>query len=384
MKVEIESNYFLFISAYLLCMIDAILLGYSSFGSIPGTGILSKILRIGALGLVTVKVFGDGFYSLQDIILMFAVSAILFVAYLKSGYNHIFYFLIVFLGMKGIKAEKIVKIDFAVKAFLSFIVIICSVSGMIEHYVTYRTGEKILRYSLGFSHPNTLASIVFSLIIEEIYISHRKVNGFYVLTIWLIDIILYMITANRTVVFLLGMFPLLLLNGNERGKNKQNNKKSVSAVCCYPSALLFSFLAMKYTGKIKVFTRIDGWFSNRFYNARVLYDRYGIAVLGQKVKLISVKTARLLHSSVALLDIAYLRMLIQAGPVVLAIFGYMYCKSCSRAAEKNDKFLLHILFMFILYGFCESGFNNVFINFTVLLMVEVFYGNEWKEKEYAA
>ena len=214
MKIEIEGSQLLFTSAYILCLMDAILISYSSIGVLPGASRVSRCLCVGALLFVLIKLVSDDVYSLVYLFIMILLGALFLLAYIKSGYNHILYFLIDFLGMRNVQSKHILKVDFWLKIILSLLIISSSLSGVIENYLTHRTGESALRYSLGFNHPNTLASIVFSLIVEEAFLSDRKGNGFYTILIWLIDVVLYLITDNRTAVLLIAIFPILLLLQN--------------------------------------------------------------------------------------------------------------------------------------------------------------------------
>ena len=133
---------------------------------------------------------------------------------------------------------------------------------------------------------------------------------------------------------------------------------------------------MRNARKNIFFATCDRWFSNRFFNANVIYDRYGITLLGQEVNLVSVRTARMLHSSIALLDISYLRILIQAGLLVLLAIGALYCFALNKLVKTNNYLCLMVVLLFLLFGMYESGSNNVFINFSLIFIIEEFYKNE--------
>ena len=77
--------------------------------------------------------------------------------------------------------------DFSVRFALSVLIVSCSLLGIIENYITYRTGSTVLRYSMGFNHPNTFASIILSLILEEAWLNKRKANGFYIVAVWCVS-----------------------------------------------------------------------------------------------------------------------------------------------------------------------------------------------------
>ena len=62
-----------------------------------------------------------------------------------------------------------------------------------------------------------------------------------------------------------------------------------------------------------------------------------------------------------------MRILIQAGPMALLLLIALYTKIMHKAWTENDGLLSLILMMFILFGLCESGFNNPYLNFTLVL-----------------
>ena len=71
-------------------------------------------------------------------------------------------------------------------------------------------GSPQLRYSLGFNHPNTLASLVLSLVLEEAWLTRRRPGVAYTFLLLLGVVPLYLLTRNRTALGLIIVFPLLL------------------------------------------------------------------------------------------------------------------------------------------------------------------------------
>lgn len=376
-----DLDHVLFTSAYLLCLVDALIFGYSTFSAIPYAGALSLILRACAAGLVFIKLVLDRHYSLGLLMSLIAVGMLLLVVYVKSGYSHIFYLLIIFLGMRNVDEETIVSFDFWARVVICLFIISCGLTGIIENYITYRTNSSVLRYSIGFNHPNTVASLVLSLILEEAWINRRRATGFYVVVIWIIAAITYMITANRTAVLIMVVFPIALFGAKDH-LSKDNKKRcgGLAFASLFPFTAIFSYAAMTFCRSYGLFRIIDTALSNRFYNARVIFNSYGVPVLGQQVALVSVKAARLTNSSIALLDVAYLRLLIQAGPIVLVLVAILYGSVMNHAWKKENLLLVLILCVFIIFGLCESGFNNVFMNFTLLFAAKEMFNSEEQEE----
>lgn len=380
MKADLD--HVLFTSAYLLCLVDALIFGYSTFGSMPYAGTLSMLLRICAAVLILIKLILDRHYSLGLLLRLIVVGSVFLIAYIKSGYSHIFYLLISCLGIRNVDEKTVVSLDFWFRIVVCLMIVACALTGIIENYITYRTDSDVLRYSIGFNHPNTVASIVLSLILEEAWLNQRRGTGFYTVVIWIIAAITYLVTANRTAVLLMLVFPLALLFVKEEPAGKREKRHgSLAFSSLLPAAVFFSFAAMLLCRNAGLFRSIDAALSNRFYNAGVIYKAYGIPLLGQQVALVSVKTARLTNSSIALLDVAYLRLLIQAGPVILALVVILYASAMNRA-WKEQKNLLALFFAFyVAFGLCESGFNNVFMNFTLLMAAKELFVAEQETEE---
>lgn len=375
MKADLD--HVLFTSAYLLCLVDALIFGYSTFGNMPYAGTLSVLLRICAAVLILTKLILDRRYSLGLLLRLIAVGLVFLIVYIKSRYSHIFYLLIICLGIWNVDEKAVASLDFWFRMVMCLLIVVCALTGIIENYITYRTSSDVLRYSIGFNHPNTVASIVLSLILEEAWLNQRRGTGFYTVVIWIIAAITYLITANRTAVLIMLVFPLALLFIREGpAENREKRHGSPAFASLLPAAVIFSCLAMLLCRSSFLFRSIDAALSNRFYNAGMIYNAYGVPLLGQQVALVSVKTARLTKSSIALLDVAYLRLLIQAGPVILTLVVILYASAMNRAWKEQKNLLTLIFAFYVVFGLCESGFNNVFMNFTLLMAAKELFAAE--------
>lgn len=371
MRMKADLDHMLFFCAYFLCVIDGMLIGYSTFNEFPYTGTLSLMMRACAAVLILIKLIFDRHYDLFLLLRVMLIGFVLLITYVKSGYSHIFYLMIICLGMRYVDENKLIRADLLLRFTLALVIVGCSLVGIIENYITYRTGSTVLRYSMGFNHPNTFASIVLSLILEDVWINKRRANGFYIAVVWCVSAIIYVLTANRTAVLIMLAFPVVLFFTQIWKQSYAEHRKGGTAFSLlFLMIALFSFAAMKYCRSISLFTHFDRALSNRFYNASVIYNSYGIPLLGQPVTLVSVKTARLLKSSIALLDVAYLRILIQAGPVVLLLMAWLYGRTMFETWNLHDRAKCLILSIFIVFGLCESGFNNVIMNFTLFLIAK--------------
>ena len=364
----------LYLLAYLLCMADAILISYTTLNGTAAAHHVSVFLRYSSLLLMIGKLMWDGKQRLTSLLFTCAACLLIGAALFRSGYNHLFYLRVACLGVWNVDVKKVLWIDFAARLFLTLFIITGALLGAIENYITYRMGSPQLRYSLGFNHPNTLASLAMSLVLEQAWLTRRRPGVAYTFLLLLGVVPLYLLTRNRTAIVLTAAFPLLLPYAFRR---RPLRKVARIAWMLFPLLVIsFSITAMMLCQRSLLFREFDLLMGNRFWNSLKVYRQYGISLLGQRVQLLSVRLARVQHESPILLDVAYLRTLIQAGPVILLFYAALYISAFRKASLAQDRYSILVYMLFMLYGMFESGFNNVYMNFTLLITLRAWYGQE--------
>lgn len=373
MNKRLRFDDFTFFCIYLLGMIDSLCLSLSTISELPHINYIRIGFRLSALVFILLKLLFDRRYSAISFIWLAVSGVILLISFLLSKYNHVLYLLFAVLGVRSVNIHKLIRFDWLARIVLSGIVIGMALLGVTENFVTYRTGSTVLRYSLGFSHPNTLATVVLTLILEEAWLKKRRFTMAYMGVVLLLAAITYVITANRTAVALMLIFPFTLLWGCS--KRQVSTAQRVFFQLLYPFCAALSVYLMIYYNRSAVERVIDLALSSRFANANRVFGMYGFSLLGQPVQLVSVKIARLQQRSIAMLDVGYLRCLIQAGAGVFIVIWLMYTRLINRLCRNADRYTLVIVMLFYAYAFAESGFNNVYMNFTLLLAAQGVYAS---------
>ena len=374
-RLRIRASDGLYLLSYLLCMTDAILISYTTLNGTAAAHHVSVFLRFSSLIVMAGKLVWDGKQRLSTLLFTCAVCLLIGVSLYRSGYNHLFYLLVACLGVWNVDVKKALWIDFTARLFLTLFIISGALLGAIENYITYRMGSPQLRYSLGFNHPNTLASLAMSLVLEEAWLTRRRPGVPYTFVLLIGVIPLYLLTRNRTAIALTAAFPFLLPWAFRR---RPLRKTARIAWTLFPLLVIgFSITAMLLCQRVLLFREFDLLMSNRFWNSLKVYRQYGISLLGQRVQLLSVRLARVQHESPILLDVAYLRTLIQAGPIILLLYAALYISAFRKASLAQDRYSILVYMLFMLYGMFESGFNNVYMNFTLLIALRAWYAQEW-------
>ena len=374
-RLRIRASDGLYLLSYLLCMTDAILISYTTLNGTAAAHHVSVFLRFSSLIVMAGKLVWDGKQRLSTLLFTCAVCLLTGLSLYRSGYNHLFYLLVACLGVWNVDVKKALWIDFTARLFLTLFIISGALLGAIENYITYRMGSPQLRYSLGFNHPNTLASLAMSLVLEEAWLTRRRPGVPYTLVLLIGVIPLYLLTRNRTAIVLTVAFPFLLPWAFRR---RPLGRAARIFWTAFPLLVIgFSITAMLLCQRVLLFQEFDLLMSNRFWNSLKVYRQYGISLLGQRVQLLSVRLARVQHESPILLDVAYLRTLIQAGPIILLLYAALYISAFRKASLAQDRYSILVYMLFMLYGMFESGFNNVYMNFTLLIALRAWYAQEW-------
>ena len=379
MKNKLYLDDILFALIYLLGMTDTVLIGLSTLGALFHPDLLSMLLRTAATALLVVKLLLDRTYKLSTLVTMLGIGLVFLVSLVLSRYNHIFYFLLIFLGIRHVNIYRLMRVDFWAKIILYSVIVLAALTGVSENYIGSRSNG-IYRYSMGFSHPNALASLTLMLILSDAWLHKRRFSGLYVGIIWLIALAVYLITVNRTSVLLMILFPFFLIPG--ASSSGSLHARPVGKTMTWVSTLAFSMAAvfcvfiMFYCGNSMIARAIDTLLSKRFTNAFVVFRSYGIPLIGQRVELNSVRTAFLNNQALMLLDVAYLRMLIQGGILPVLLMAVMYTRLARRLCREGDRYTLMLMLIMIIYGISESIFNNVYINFVFIFAAKNLYADD--------
>lgn len=382
MRLKTSVGGMLFLSAYLMMLADGILIGFSTLGELRGCRQISLALRGMAAGFVVMKVFLDRRYLLSDILKMLALGAALLLAFYRSRYNHLFYVLLLMIGMRGVDARRLIRIDLWARIVMMAFVMLLALTHTIENYALWRPQTQSFRYSLGFSQPNTLAALAFGVVLEEAWLNDRNPSWLYAAFVWGLSATLYGVTGNRTAVILLAAFPLCLCWKKWRARRGVSRLTQCAGMAAYPILAAFSFIVMKGTEGVSWVSLLDGLFSARFANAARLYAQYGCSLFGQRVELTSLKMAQMFNVGLALLDVAYLRLMIEGGLLAFTVYMLLYMNGVRRSARRRSAVSILALCLFAVFGVMESGANNPCMNFTMILMAEALYchGDEQKSE----
>ena len=248
--------------------------------------------------------------------------------------------------------RQFIKVFFVSSIILYIITIVLGYLKILEPHNLYRVTEDEIkiRYSLGFTHPNS----VFLFFLPIAFISYYLCGEKFLCKIILFvsSFILYMASGCRTGFAIIIMLLFLNVIINERNKIKFKKILPYLFIVC---TAVSTFIAIKYGDDMNnIITRI---LSNRPYFWKKYADNGLLFTLvgNQEVE-------------EYFIDNFYILLLVKYGIIGYIVYMYLYFKSLK--IMQPDKKILIITFLFLIYGLFESNVIVGSIQFVFALQLK--------------
>jgi len=316
-------------------------------------------------------------YSLQNIIILAVVSALILVSINASGRLMFACAWLFIADAKNIRLNRVVKAAYISMLITLLVCFILFFFGITEETTYLRNG--IIRHSFGVGgHPNQLGLRLFQLIVCHVYLRWKRIHVFDFLFVALATGFTYIVTNSQTATISLVILMILILffKVTERYLPSLVDKVSalnffVSIFCCIGTISL----TVNGTGNNQILIAINQFLSARFSWAHLTYLEYGYSIFGQKNIYIT-QEERIAHNLTGRLwlDSAHGNLLIIYGIVtmVLVLGGYFMAYYKLRKIP----IMCIIFFLYSIYGVMEFGMVNLTHNVFLLAIAWVLYPNK--------
>ena len=380
-KNNIWKNEKLYYSIWALNLFLYLTLTQSELTYISGTSLVYKLIQLISIGIIFLK-----FIIVEDKkSKFFKYSIIIFILIcivtLKSRSTFWVTQFIFILGAKDTNFDKLLKVDIITKLVSLVVVILLLVFNIINNFTSTINGS--FKQGLGFIHPNILAVIFISILIEFLYIKYKSINYKDYIVLFIGTFIINYFTSARSSIY---AFILILLTSIIFKFIKSDIIKNVklikililnSAIILFLLSLILTYL---YYIKNPFVMKLNSILTGRIGFMKIFFEEYGISIFGKNVQYISTRTSLLTGEKNKILDNSYIKMFIQYGSASLAGFLYILRKSIDDAIENNKINILFIIMFFIIIGFVESHTLNIFYNLSLVYILTK-EGVKWNKNE---
>lgn len=329
-------------------------------GMVEGTKAFKICLLLAAAALVIKILITE--YGIGEWIFITLAGAMCAYSYIQTKNLSILLCFSVLLGMKNVNISRIFRVSVVLWGFLMvFTIIRCFIgvqTGPILVHEKMGMGP-IVRWSLGYTHPNVLhvTYAVFCAFILYVWtISGKRKGGIIAGLLFLGNIYIFMYSVSFTGFILTSGFLLvyLLLTSMK----KWNIFIRVLCNCVIPFAILFSVILPMINVHSRLFTFINDLLNTRLLASRVYLEAVPITLFGSEV----------IVGGFAL-DNSYLNALLYFG-IVPFVFLMILCFLTLDKYIKDKKGMeVAILVTFWAAGVAEPFlYNTAFKNITLLFM----------------
>lgn len=313
-------------------------------------------------------------YTKKELVVIGIITAIIIPFTIVSGYVKLMNVWIFVVASKKCSFEDTIRRAYHVLLIMIPIIVLSSRIGLIEDTVRYRNG--IVRYSLGFAHPNTLGMKIFQLLACHFYIRREKLNIWDYLFLMAAIVFTYTVPNSQTsyismMVLLLG----ILLNhfANKLGTSFSH----IYSACLIAMAALFNILSVMWSligiKDNSALATLDRFLSNRFSVCHRTFQIFGATLLGNPTLTTGTYTISG-QMETLFLDNAYMVLLLRYGIVAYILFSFVYGANLIRCRRSSQNMLLIILFCYALYGVMEEGLYLLNVNIFLLTFSGLLFG----------
>ena len=353
--------YMAFILRFMASFVFSSTLG-DVFGVIS-SGILD-FFNIIVVGLLLVKIIFFQSYRKKEIVVIAIISGLLLVSAINARQIDFLLSWLFIVAAKNIRFQKIAK----EVVCMTLIILPCmaglSMGGIIENVVFLRADMSV-RYSLGYSNPNTVGAMILQLCVAWGIYRNRKYGVKDIIATMMVAVIVNILIDCRSAMLLVVMFcGLVILFGRIIKRRRLVMYFCKSLLIIAPVFSIVSAVYFSFENKIlSIYNDLTSW---RGYYAYNYYKTYGFSIIGQNVEKLR-----------AYLDNAYVHGAIIYGVVPLCIYLLGLWILVKRTWEKEDLIVLISVAIYCLYGLAEARIFIITNNFLLILLSKVVY-----EKKY--
>lgn len=310
------------------------------------------IMRIACLVILSIQSLLNVKKGIQLLLLFIAVLISLFIFIITN--NHEFFFIISVLLMFSTSNLTILSLIRCVRnavLMAGVFIMVLALSGIITNIETIRQNSDIVRYSMGFTHPNVLGFIFLVITLLTLWIqweaTTKFINLFSILIIVFSIGIIIKLADSRTPILLLLILSIICVFLDKKIISIRK-LRIIYFLSLGSSVILTIYFSIFYHYGNSVHLYLSRLLSGRLDLLHSFFQRYGFSFFGQNVSMTSSNT-RAFFDSYYYLDSGYGRGLIEFGIFFTMIFLATCIVSVQLAYTMQNKGAIVYAIFVVLY-----------------------------------
>ena len=313
----------------------------------------STLLREAAVVALFLKILTTR-YNKKEFLCIGAMLLLAYVSYHYSGNTRALYSFLTICALKNVDLKKIFK---TALISLSFIVVLMAilallgVTGTVSVTENFGRGDQIstieTRYYMGYIHPNTWAQAVFTIFLLAVLNFYEKINWKGIVLLLLANYGLYRLAVSRTC-FLCGIAMVVLLIWAKYGRKLFDFIVIRIGIIAGITAIWSIIFTCKVNIQESLAWTIIDWkiFTGRLAQAQAYLENCGLSIFG-------VRVPDILPNGYVL-DMGYMRMLLENGVIIFALMFLMTICVLLYAFKQKRNDIVIVVICICLYGIYEN------------------------------
>lgn len=364
-EIAIESKWKMTLGEFFYCLYFVVLLIAKGIGLVEGQ-VLFSIAILLACGCFAVKMLLTK-YTVKEFVVVIVLGLLFLAAFLRSGEKGILFAGMTILGLKDVNVKKVFKMGFGIWCCTFFGIVLIHLFGISNDliFAHKKLGlGYILRYSLGFPHPNVLQISYVTWMAFFLYLWQPKSKKQWAVMglLFLGNCYFFLYSISYTGIILATVYLVGYSYFTLRKSFSKPEKILIQLVL--PACALFSIL-----GPVLIKGKLFDIF-NKILNTRFTLSNYFLT--NQPLSLFG--SALVEAPDHYGIDCSYVNCLLLYGILlfVLIMAGYFFLvRQCVQQERRRE---LAMLVGFFIAGISEPFlFNSSFKNLTLLFLGGYFY-----------
>lgn len=315
-----------------------------------------------------------------DFVKVIAIAIVGYLSVNTSGSSFLeaaFWFLA---AAKGINYDKCIKGLLCAQLACLAITLAFFVAGAVPDSTMLRGG--LVRHSLGYYHPNMLASSLLQIYLMWVYINRWGLKPLHSAVGFFLALLILLVTGSTTASSLCVVMSIIV--GLYTHRNDGHPKGIIEIIV---SASRYAIPLLCFVSFYSAFSGVSslpliGDLHGRIPQLHAYFSYYQIVPWGQEL-ITHTSDEYTWQLGLYTLDNSYANLLLGLGWVVFICFLWLYFKEIILSLNHNDYITLAILVLYGIWGFSETTLIRIAFNFTIILFGQIIW-NEYGPRGEAA
>ena len=300
-------------------------------------------------------------YSITEWVINATLLALGITVLARNGHLEVLLAVTIIVGIKGVYIKRAMKVSLIIWGPLFCATVIRALFGIRPGYISTQMKVGIdygvIRYSLGFTHPNVLHITFFLVVMLILYCTSVKGKRLYLLSLLLfamnVYVFLYSLSYTGFIVVSICLIVNILLSKHNKGKLVVQLVSLLVCLLCFIMPVIGQYILPD-----SLLTIINRLINQRFMWAGKAFMDTPLSLFGSTTTL-----------TVPSLDSSYAYILFYHGLIVFGLYllGYLY--SVLRAIRDNRRQDVSLLISMGISGITEQYMGNISLKNVSLLLI---------------